>query len=120
MWGAGDNVKDGVESYDIEVSDSQYYEPCPDDQGRIHWENTPGQGFTSGGPDVTKLDHWEPRQEFVNKFDWDGCGLVAPETKCDDFPVQELGHDNKRINVNNPDEVLYEKVYGSCYPEEGF
>ena len=102
MWGAGDNAKDKVKSHNITVANSEYYEPCPADQGRISWEKRDGEVFTNGGPDVTKLTNWEPREEFVNSFPWDNCGLSPPSTKCDEFPVQTLGHDNKRVNINKP------------------
>lgn len=122
MWTAGDNDRDGVQAYNIDVDDSYYFDPCDlDVDGRIYWEQRKGEIFTGGnGPNVTALDSWTPRQEYTNDFPWEGC-FTAPDIDCADFPYQESGSTTPRINVNSTTgEQLYEVIYGHCWPEEGY
>ena len=42
---AGDNATYQVYGDDITVVDSYYYDPCPDDEGRIYWEARNGEIF---------------------------------------------------------------------------
>ena len=121
MWTAGDNVRDGVYAADILVEDSYYYDGCDESEGRVYWDSR-DDIFVGGAPDVTEIFEWEPRQEFLNNFEWENCGfedLYMPTTDCNDFPVQVVGSETPRINVNDANEEIYEVMYGSCFPEEG-
>lgn len=86
LWVANDNRYDKVYAANITVNDSWYYKPCPAGLGRLYFEKRRGEIFTNGGPDITELTQWTPKQEFHIKFDWDGCGITPPEINCQDFP----------------------------------
>ena len=119
MWTAGDNYRDDVYAYNIDVQDSFYYDPCDDSEGRIYWESRKGEVFSNGGPQVTELSEWEPKEAFENNFPWEGC-FSAPEIDCSEFAVQEVGSTAPRVTVQTTTgETVYETVYGSCWPEEG-
>ena len=119
MWTAGDNYRDNVYAYDIDVQDSYYYDPCDDSEGRIYWESRKGEVFSNGGPGVTELTEWEPKEAFQNNFPWEGC-FEAPDIDCSEFAEQEVGSTAPRVTVQTTDgSTIYETVYGSCWPEEG-
>ena len=131
FWAAGDNTRDQVFAHDFTVVDSQYYNgnECSEDESRIYWESRNGEIFNdvlNGGPGITKMEDWTPREEFKNSFIWDGCSdIEVPQIDCSDFPEQEIGSTLVRTNVNvdpitGENRTLYEQVYGSCWPEEGF
>jgi hypothetical protein len=42
-----------------------------------------------------------------------------PDIDCNDFPVQVVGSETPRVNVNDANETIYEVMYGSCFPEDG-
>ena len=71
LWTAGDNVRDEVYAANITVTDSKYFAPCAEDEGRLWWEARKGKIFTPGGPDftngdpdITELDSWTEKPEF--------------------------------------------------------
>ena len=72
MWTAGDNIRDGVYASNIEVTDSYYYDPCDESEGRIYWQSR-DDVFVGGKPDVTELFEWEPKDAYENNFAWEGC-----------------------------------------------
>ena len=120
LWTAGDNVRDGVYASDITVADSWYYKPCDESEGRLYWESRKGEIFTNGGPDITELLDWTEKPEFQIEFPWDDCGFEPPSYDCNDFPWQEIGSTLIRINVNDANDTIYEPMFGSCWPEEGY
>ena len=120
LWTAGDNVRDGVYASDITVADSWYYKPCDESEGRLYWESRKGEIFTNGGPDITELLEWTEKPEFQIEFPWDDCGFEPPSYDCNDFPWQEIGSTLIRVNVNNANDTIYEPMFGSCWPEEGY
>ena len=115
LWTAGDNNRDGVLAYDITVEDSYYYDPCPDDEGRLYWEARKGEIFTGGEPDITELQEWTPRENLVLNFSWDDCDLDPPFVDCWDWEWQDIGHELIRYNVNDSSLVEID-VWGHCWP----
>ena len=128
LWTAGDNVRDGVYAANVTVADSNYYAPCAEDEGRLWWEQRKGEIFSPGGPDfangnpdITELDEWSERPEFQIEFPWDDCGFEAPlDYGCEYFPEQQIGSTLIRVNVNDANDIIYEPMFGSCWPEEGY
>ena len=117
MWVGNDNVHDKINATNVTVDKSYYYKSCP--TGRLFFERRRGEIFTNGGPDLTELTEWTPKPELKIKFDWDGCGLTPPDISCEEFPEQTLGFARDRIDTNGRG-VMYERVFGACYPPEGF
>ena len=108
LFTANDAVHGGVYGRDITFDNMKYYKPCPAHLGRLYFERRRGEMFTNGGPDITEIFDWTPRQEFQIEFEFDSCGLTPPPIDCKDFPEQLLG--NKDIPF---------RLFGSCFPEEG-
>ena len=105
----------------ISVTNSKYT-ACPDPNHQLAYEARRGEIFDVIDATEIDINDWVPKEAFVNSFPWDNCGISPPELKCTDpdWPRQVLAHKNVRKNVNNPEQILYETLYGACYPDEGF
>jgi len=112
MWAAGDNKREGLESSNIQVENSFYFDACEEDVGRIKWEKQQGH-FTKF--EVSELESFEPRTPPTVTFAWDGCGYSAPDIDCSEFKIEDLGLGWTPIDVNGTtkdDALVYQ---GSCF-----
>jgi hypothetical protein len=116
LWAAGDNVRDEVYGKDILVENSTYYEPCDDSEGRLYWESRWGDMFSNGGPDIQEVFDWTPKEALELSFSWDDCDLEPDFIDCHDWPVQNIGHELIRENVNTGEEFVID-VWGACWPD---
>ena len=113
FYTAGDNSVNKVYGENISVEQGYYYNPCADDEMQYYWEARKGEIYANGGPELIELDTWQPKQPFQNEFAWASCGFQPPETDCADFPEQEIGSKNPKINVNNG-QKMEDLVLGAC------
>ena len=122
LWAAGDNAKVSVYSDDITVEDSYYYDPCPDDEGRIYWESRNGEIFNLP-LGITELESFTPRTPYTIEFDWDtaACGFSPPDIDCnsDEWVDEEIGSTVTQYNINLVENVaLIQRMVGSCWHYE--
>ena len=84
LWTSGDNAVEGVKSYDITVENGTYYNPCDESEGSLYYEpfGRKGEVFTNGGPDLTEIFEWTPKEEIQLTFSWDSCGLQPNFSDC--------------------------------------
>ena len=134
LWAAGDNVRDGVYGKDILVENGTYYQPCDESEGRLYWESRwdemfiknrwddpypdgkNGYTFKNGGPDIREVFEWTPKEALELTFPWDDCNLEPDFIDCHDWPVQNIGHELIRENVNTGEEFVID-VWGACWPD---
>ena len=129
LWAAGDNVRDGVYGENITVENSTYYQPCDDSEGRLFWESRWDEmfvknrweseeepSFPEGGPDIREVYEWTPKEALELEFPWDDCKLEPDFIDCHDWPVQNIGHELIRENVNTGEEFVID-VWGACWPD---